>query len=495
MAGAASSSAIAQALDLLNAGDFVGAARVCRGVLETDKRNHQAMVLLGQVGSKGGRHEEAVTLLSRAVSLAPRNVDYHVKYGEVLLAAGRNSEAMLRFDKILKLKPGYPAALAGKADTYLRTREPEKARRLLAPFVEAGTEDAVIALMSARAARRAGDHGEAIRIASRHLDDDAIWPLRQSLWFEIGAAHEADGRFDEAFAAYRSGNEMNPAAWDPVVASRWFDDVMATFDRDTVVGLPRAANASSLPVLIVGLPRCGSTLVEQIIDAHPQAHGAGELTLLDDLVTGMSERIGSTVPYPQCVRDLDQADVDALSRSYVLGLTSLAPRADRVCDKQLSNFQHLGVVAAILPGVRVIHVRRDPMDACLSCYVNRFAPGTPAYLSDLRSLGLFHNDYRAVMEHWRGVLDIPMLELDYEQLVADPDGECRRLVEFCGLPWDDRCLRFFESGREVLTLSRDQVNRPIYTSSVGRSRNYEKHLGPLRDVLAGGERASAAGVE
>ena len=220
MAGHPSSPAIAQALDLLNAGDFGGAARVCRGVLETDTRNHQAMVLLGQVGSKGGRHDEAVALLSRAVSLAPRNVDYHAKYGEVLLAAGRNAEALLRFDKILKLKPGYPAALAGKADAYLRTGEPEKARRLLAPFVEAGTEDAVIALMSARAARRAGDHGEAIRIASRHLDDDAIWPLRQSLWFEIGAAHEAVERFDEAFAAYTSGNGMNPAAWDRIRTPR-----------------------------------------------------------------------------------------------------------------------------------------------------------------------------------------------------------------------------------------------------------------------------------
>ena len=170
MAGAASSSAIAQALDLLNAGDFVGAARVCRGVLETDKRNHQAMVLLGQVGSKGGRHEEAVTLLSRAGSLAPRNVDYHGKYGEVLLAAGRNSEAMLRFDKILKLKPGYPAALAGKADTYLRTRQPEKARRLLAPFVEAGTEAPVPPLLSSRAPPRPRHPGAAPRIAPRPLD-------------------------------------------------------------------------------------------------------------------------------------------------------------------------------------------------------------------------------------------------------------------------------------------------------------------------------------
>ncbi len=486
MAGPASNAAIAKALDLLNAGDFAGADRVCRRVLETDTRNHQAMVLLGQVGSKDGRHDEAVAMLSRAVTLAPRNLDYQVKYGEVLATAGRLKESLLRFDKTLELKPGYPTALAGKADVYLRAREPEKARRLLAPFVEAGTEDVGMALAFARVARGAGQNDEAIRVVSRHLNDDTTWPVRQSLWFELGAAPEASGRFDEAFDAYTRGNGVNPAVWDPVAVSRWYDGVMATFDRDTVVGLPRASNASSLPVLIVGLPRCGSTLVEQIIDAHPQAHGAGELPFLNDVLVGMSERIGSTVPYPQCVRDLDQADIDALSRSYIQRLRSLAPSADRVCDKQLSNFQYLGVVAALLPGARVIHVRRDPLDTCLSCYVNRFAPGTPAYLSDLRSLGLFYNDYRAVMEHWRGVLDIPMLELDYEQLVADPDGECRRLVEFCGLPWDDRCLRFFESKREVLTLSRDQVNRPIYASSVGRHRNYQKHLGPLRDALAGG---------
>ncbi len=483
---------IAQALDLLNAGDFVGAARVCRRILATDKRNHQAMVLLGQVESKGGRHDEAVALLSRAVALASRNVDYHVKYGEVLVTAGRNDEALLRFDKALKLKSDSSIALSGKAGVYLRTRDTAKARRLLGSFVEAGTEDIGMAIAYARAAVRDGDCDEAIRVASRHLADEATWPLLESLWFVIGAAHEKSGRFDEAFASYTRGNETRPTPWDPVAVSTWFDHVMATFGPATVAGLPRASIASELPVLIVGLPRCGSTLVEQILDAHPQAHGAGEITDVEDLIAGLSERIGSTASYPQCVRDLEQADVDALSRVYLDRLRGLAPSADRVCDKQLSNFQYLGVVAAILPGARVIHARRDPLDTCLSCYVNRFAPGTPGYLSDLRSLGLFYNDYLAIMAHWRQVLDIQLLEVDYEQVVADPDGECRRLVEFCGLPWDDRCLRFFESEREVLTLSRDQVSRPIYASSVGRHRNYEKHLGPLRDVLASGERA---GVE
>lgn len=491
MAGTSHTPAIAQALDLLNAGDFVAAGRVCRQVLEADTRNHQAMVLLGQVESNGGRHDQAVALLSRAVSLAPRNADYHVKLGEMLVGAGRNAEALLRFDRTLRIKPGYPPALAGKADVYLRMREPDKARALLAPFVAAGTEDVGIAIAFSRAAARLGDYEQAIRVASRHLDDETTWPLRQSLWFEVGGAHEKAGRFDEAFEAYTRGNKVNPSSWEPVSVSRWFDTVMATFDRATIDALPRASVATELPVLIVGLPRCGSTLAEQIIDAHPQAHGAGEITDLEDLVAGMSERIGSTAPYPGCVRDLDQADVDALSRSYLDRLRSLAPSADRVCDKQLSNFQYLGVVAAVLPGARIVHTRRDPMDTCLSCFVNRFAPGTPGYLSDLRSLGLFYNDYLAVMEHWRRVLDIRMLEIDYEQLVADPDGQSRRLIEFCGLPWDDRCLRFFESKREVLTLSRDQVSRPVYGSSVGRHRHYEKHLAPLRDVLAAGERASA----
>ncbi len=492
MAGFGQNSAIAQALNLMNAGDVLGAGNVCRQILGRDKRSHQAMVLLGQVESKQGGHQQAVVHLTRAVALAPRNLDYQVKLGEVLAAGGRNREALLRFDKALKLKADAPSALAGKSGVYIRLRDWDKARRLLVPFVDAGKEDIGMAIAYAKVAIHDADYAGAVEIASRHLTDDAIWPIRQSLWFEIGTAHEKAGQYDEAFEAFTRGNTANPAAPDPSAVSAWFDRLIGAFDRDTMRALPRSSISSQLAVPIVGMYRSGSTLVEQIIDAHPQAHGAGELLDLPDVVAAMSEQIGSTLPFPDCIRDLESADVDALGSAYLARLRDHAPSAARICDKQLPNFERLGILAVMLPHARVIHTRRDPLDTCVSCYVNRFAAGTPSYLGDLRALGMHYNDYLALMEHWRQVLDAPMLELDYEELVQDQDGVSRRMLEFCGLEWDDCCLRFFESKREVLTLSREQVNQPIYRDSVGHHQRYARHLGPLREVLASGLRGSAA---
>ena len=482
--------AIGEVLDLLNAGDMHAARLLCRQILESDTRSHQAMAQLGQLESMRGRHEQAATLLARAVALAPRVVRYHVKLGDVLATGGRNREALLRYEKALKIEAGCVSALAGKAHVYCRDRAPDKARRLLAPYVEAGTEDISMAVAWASAATGGGDYEQAIEVASRHVEDEAVWPIRQSLWFALGAAHEKAGNYDEAFEAYTRGNKADPAPVDSAAVSESFDTLKRIFDRDSMRALPRASIDSELAVAIVGVYRSGSTLVEQIIDAHPKAHGAGELSLLADLVSGMSRRIGSTLPYPQCIRDLEPDDVDALGRTYLDGLRSLAPSAQRICDKQLPNFAHLGVLAAILPRARIIHTRRDPLDTCVSCYVNRFPVGTPAVFGDLRALGMYYNDYLALMEHWREVLDEPMFELVYEELVEDLEGVVRRLLEFCGLDWDDRCVRFFESTRQVLTLSRDQVNRPIYRSSMGRWRRFERHLAPLREVLAQGLRSA-----
>ncbi len=492
MAGFGQNSAIVHALDLMNAGDVLGAGLVCRQILERDTRNHQAMVLLGQVQSKQGGHRQAAEHLARAVALAPKNLDYHLKLGEVLAAGGRNREALLRFDKALKLKPNASSALAGKSSVYVRMRDWDKARRLLAPFVDAGKEDIAMAIIYAKVAIHDADYPAAVEVASRHLTDDAIWPIRQSLWFEIGAAHEKAGQYDEAFEAFTRGNTTNPAAPDPSAVSAWFDRLISTFDRETMRTLPRSSITSELAVPIVGIYRSGSTLVEQIIDAHPQAHGAGELLDLPEVIAGMSEQIGSTLTFPECIEDLEPADVDALGNAYLDRLRGHAPSAARICDKQLPNFERLGILAAMLPRARVIHTRRDPLDTCVSCYVNRFAAGTPSYLGDLRALGMYYNDYLALMEHWRQVLDVPMFELDYEELVQDQEGVTRRLLEFCGLEWDDRCLRFFESKREVLTLSREQVNQPIYRGSVGHHQRYARHLGPLREVLASGLRGSVA---
>ncbi len=490
------SASLARAVQLLHAGDLQRADAICRQVLAQRRNDHQAHAILGQIATMQTRFGDAVRHLDKAISIAPREVDYHLLLAEALESSGRHREALARYDRALKLRPHYPPALAGKANVFARTDVWDKARGLLEPYVARAAEDAGMALVYARAAIHDGESGRAVEVASRHLEDRMREETRRALLFEIGRAHEKTGDHDAAFEAYSRANRVAARPWDPVAESERYDRIMAVFTREFLEHAPHpgpaVAEASELLVFIVGLPRSGSTLIEQIIAAHPEAHGAGELLVLPDLVDSMGLRIGSTLAYPECLRDLDARDADELARAYLDQVRPLAPRARRITDKYLGTYEHLGLIALLFPRARIIHCRRHPLDTCLSCFVHKFAPGVPAFTEDLVHLGLIYNDYLAIMDHWRGVLpEGRMIEVDYEALVEDQEPQSRRIIEHCGLAWDERCLRYYESGREVLTLSRDQVNKPIYRSSVGRYRHYEAHLGPLKEILASGERGKA----
>ncbi len=483
-----------RAVARLRAGDVQQAEGLCRAALAADRRNHQAAALLGQIATMTGRNQEALKLLERCVSQAPSEADYHVLLAEALVTAGRSEDALARYDRVLKLRAGYPPAVAGQANTLIRLGQAARAREVLERYVAAGTEDAGMAVVYARLAIRDRDLDRAVEIASRHAGDIAPNEVLRSLWNEIGRAHEQAGRYDESFAAYGRCNQIAPPPWDPAEASARHDVMMEVFSAEALRRLARSRTRTDVPVFIVGQPRSGSTLIEQIIAAHPQAHGAGEVQHLAEIVASMPLRIGSTLAYPECVADLDAADAEALGQAYLGRLRAGVPpaRARRICDKQLANYEYLGTIALLLPGARVIHSRRDPLDTCLSCYSQKFAPGAPGYTRDLRHLGMLYNDYLALMAHWRAALDLPMLEVDYEALVADQESMSRKIIEFCGLPWNEKCLRFHESERPVLTLSRDQVNRPIYRTSLRRAQRFEKHLLPLRAILESGERASSS---
>ena len=480
-----------RAVKLLNAGDLVGAEQVCRDLMARNRKDHRVAAVLGQIATATSRHDEAVRLLGQCVSLAPREIDYHVLLAEALATQGRPDDALARYDKALKLDSGYPPALAGKANVFSRSGRWDQARALLEPYVEAGTDDAGMAVVYARIAIHDRRYERAVDVASRHVDDDTGDEIRRSLWFDIGRAHEQAGDCDRAFAAYTNGKRIRVLPWDPAAATERHDQLMAVFTAETLQAMPRPSGPSAQAVFIAGMPRSGTTLIEQIIGAHPDAFGAGEILDLPLLLADLNIRIGSTLTYPECVRDMDQVDVDDLAREYLERLGRYAPHAARICNKDLGNYLHLGLIAAVFPEARIIHSRRGPLDTCLSCYVQKFAPGAHDYSADLRHLGMAYNDYLALMDHWRRI-GIPMLEVDYEDLVENQEAVSRKIIEHCGLPWDDRCLRFHETGRQVITLSHEQVKRSMYSSSVGRHRNFAQHLGPLEAVLKKDLRGSSA---
>jgi hypothetical protein len=283
-----------------------------------------------------------------------------------------------------------------------------------------------------------------------------------------------------------------PAPFDANGWPELTDQLLEACSPQRFAQLPRSTNDSQLPVFIVAIPRSGSTLIETIIDAHPDAHGAGEFEATHFLIEPISLEIGSNLPSPACVEDIDQNDVDGLSRTYLDCPTAQNPDARRITDKYLVNYRHLGLLVAPFPAGRIIHCRRHPLDICLSCYAMALMPHTHPFASDRRDLGVVYSDYERVMHRWRDVPGIPTLEVPYGALVADQESWSRRIIEFCGLDWDDRCLRFHEGARVAQTASFDQVTKPVYTGSVARYRGFEPHLGPLKEVLAGGGRTDQA---
>jgi hypothetical protein len=257
--------------------------------------------------------------------------------------------------------------------------------------------------------------------------------------------------------------------------------IAGRFDPALFARLQGSGSPSERPVFVVGMPRSGTSLVEQILAAHPQVHGAGEIGLLPALAARL--RGPSGAGFPACVSELGAPDLQRLAQAYLGGLKPLGAGKARITDKTVGAFELLGLAHLILPNARIIHCRRDPRDVCVSCFSTRFSGGHD-YAYDLAELGRYWRSYDRLMAHWRAVLPPGRIfEVQYEALVEDLEGWARRLIAHLGLEWDDACLRFHDSAREVRTASFAQVRRPIYKGSVGRWRRFEAHLGPLIEAL------------
>jgi hypothetical protein len=315
---------------------------------------------------------------------------------------------------------------------------------------------------------------EARRIASLPLP-----PRREvHLRFAFGKYFDDVADYEQAFASYRRANDLaktGVAAYDSIKHMRAIDRIVASHDRDWLSRTRLATHASPRPVFIVGMPRSGTTLAEQILASHADVYGAGELPFWSTAArTSDAARAGG---------ENERLILERLSAEYTDELRRLAPDASRVVDKMPANFLYLGLIHAALPDSRIIHLKRNPLDTCLSIYFQNFGPGH-SYANDLDDLGHYYAEYVRVMDHWRRHLPPEvMLEVSYEDLVRDTEHWSRRMLEFIGLPWDPSCLEFHLSKRPVTTLSKWQARQKITQASVARWRHYEHFLGPLRARL------------
>lgn len=303
--------------------------------------------------------------------------------------------------------------------------------------------------------------------------------------FSLGKVYDKLGEYDKVFAHYAQGNASSPADFNIDRQEKQLQHIKESYGADFLRSAPRATHGSQRPVFIVGMPRSGTSLVEQILASHSSIAGGGELKNIKQLVDSIPALIGKGARYPHCVDQLTEAHLNMLADRYLKQLAHISADAVRVTDKMPHNFQHLGLIALLFPEARIIHCVRDPLDTCLSCYFQNFGDRHD-YSFNLEHLAIHYRQYQQIMAHWKNVLDIPIMKVVYEEHVAEPERFARSLIQYCGLEWEDQCLRFHESKRVVHTSSYEQVRRPIYSDSVQRWKHYERYLGPLKRGLGMG---------
>ena len=490
------------------------AEAVCRQVLEAQPNLHEAEHLLGLIARQNGKLGEAIEHLQRAVKLAPAVALLHANLGEMYRLAGRLDEATAAGHRASELDRESPGPLNNLARIAIARGESQRAiaycRQALAlkpNFADAysnlGTALKDLGLIEeARTAYlraielEPGVMGARVNFAEVHkfVSDDAHLTAmevlaakshglstidRVHLDFALGKAYGDVEDYRRSFQHFLAGNAGRRALinYDEKSTLAMFDHIERVFTRELIEQKSGGGDCSSVPIFVIGMPRSGTTLVEQILASHEQVLGGGEMNAFHEAVVVTRTPDGRPVAGPGFVPALDAGALSDIGARYLAAIRRLAPTAPHITDKLWYNFHLIGLIHLALPNSRIIHVIRDPIDTCVSCFSKLLEIG---YANDLAELGRYYKRYERLMAHWQRVLPPGrILDVRYENIVEDIEAETRRMLAYCHLPWDQRCITFHETQRPVRTASATQVRLPIYKSSVGRWRAYKEFIGPL----------------
>jgi tetratricopeptide (TPR) repeat protein len=497
--------------ELLARGAYAEALECYQQLVNLDSRDAVARNGLGTALAQLVRFDDAEYQFRRAIGIRPGFVEAHFNLAGVLQSRGRLDESEMPLRRALKLKPSYIEARVSLGMSLVllgRLQEArdcyEKALRAAPRNVQAVVGTGQIEALEGRFAEAQAAYRRALEVDPRAAyawaglvwlrkmtPADGAWlkraeeiaasgltPIDESaMRFAIGKYCDDVGDFARAFRSYRHANElhkMRAEPYDPEAHTRFVDDMVRVYTREALSRARAGASDSARPVFVVGMARSGTSLVEQIIASHPAAKGAGELTFW----RGVLHQHETAIRQGLLAEPLRRK----LAAEYLRVLAGHSRDALRVVNKQPLNSDYLGLIHSALPNARMIYLQRDPIDTCLSCYFQQFLP-VMNFTLDLSDLAHYYREHRRLAAHWRSVLPAEtLLVVPYAELIADQEQWTRRILDFLGLPWDERCLDFHKTVRPVTTASSWQVRQKIYKSSVGRWRNYEKFIGPLRGL-------------
>jgi tetratricopeptide (TPR) repeat protein len=506
--------------DLISQGKLVKAEQLCKAFMQKNPKHIEGMRLLADIGVRLGALEDAEFLLETALEFSPQSTKVRVDYIQVLRKQQKYQEALANAKILIQQEPNNPqfqsvfaveSMQSGDYDTALMTFDsilkilPEEPVTLTsrgnALKTQGRKEEAIDSYR--RAIRKYPAHGEAYyslanlklfsfrdkeieAMESQEVNPGISYMARIYLDFALGKAYEDRGDFDKAFSYYERGNSFkrSQSRYKAEDITTEFHAQADVFDDSFVQAIASSGVKAADPIFIVGLPRSGSTLLEQILASHSQVDGTMELPNILSLAQKLrrGDKLSGTSHYPSVLKTLDAEALSKFGEAYIKDTRVHRGSAPFFIDKMPNNFRHIGLINLILPNAKIIDARRHPMGCCFSAFKQLFHEGQE-FTYGLEQVGTYYKDYVELMDHWDQVLPGKVLRVQYEEVVSDLDTQVRRILDYCGLDFEENCISFYETDRSVRTPSSEQVRQPIYQSGVDQWKNFEANLEPLKKAL------------
>ncbi len=470
-----------KAYTCLRSGYLQEAESLSQSVLKKYPNYPDAMNLLGVIAHESGNNELAIARYEKALKIKPNFAYVHNNMGFALQMLGRLEEAIDCYEKAITIKPDFADAQNNLGNVFQEFGRIDEAVACYEQTLKI-KPDYVMTYYNLAMIR---PNQEQIPIIEKHLTDPALSDSDTMHYhFALGHILNDSGLYKKAFDHYLKGNTIKRKAitYDAQLQSAFVDGLINAYSKDYFQRKTISGSDSEVPVFIIGMPRSGTTLVEQIISSHPLVFGAGELATLTNIEKNIGNQFKSSSIYPASIALCDDATLAKYSTEYLEELNKYSQDAKRITDKMPDNFLRIGLIKILFPNARIIHCQRNAMDTCTSIFLNSFINGNN-YSFELTEIGKYYLDYERLMQHWLKLFPTEIFEVKYEDLVLNQDELSRKLIEYLDLDWDEKCLEFHKNKRAIKTLSNSQVRQPMNKNSINRWRHYQEYLEPLINIF------------
>lgn len=474
-----------QVLTLYQQGRFKEAEGICLQLLEKFPEKPELLFMLGNAELQQKRYDDALSHIQQAARINPDKYEYHLQIGIIYYSLNKNSEAIESYRRANTLKPGDEAILSNLALALKQDGVLAETESLYHQILTINPNQPKILFFLSNLKKFNRDDDNVLQQIRSLLHDDKLNVTDQGyLHFALAKALSDIQDHDASFSHLKQGNALVRSTLDFNLdkSRRLFDRIKTTFNAEFFSSLARSGSEDETPIFIVGMPRSGSTLTEQILASHPLVYGADEQIYFYNAAYTSTATLNKT-NFPEAAASLENHELKQIADHYLTSLRSHSDNHPHITDKMLGNIIHVGLIKMVFPRAKVIHCLRHPLDTCFSCYRHFFGTGILPYSYSLNELGNHYLLYRDLMRHWQQTLGGFILDIYYEDIVQDHIGQTQKILDFCNLPWDDACINFHRTARTVKTASLSQVRQPINRSGLDTWQPYQQHLQPLMTLL------------